>query len=308
MEEKPFSVIIPAHNEAAVIERCLRGLLAGARPGELEVIVVCNGCTDDTAARARSIGDPVRVLETPVPSKSRALNMGDGAACGFPRFYIDADIAVSVEAIRHVGEVLRAGTDGRSAPGPILAAAPRMRVRLDGCSWPVRAFYNIWTRLPYCAQGMIGSGFYALSEAGRRRFGEFPPIISDDGYVRLLFTPAERAALDGVHFDVHAPRYLASLVRVKTRSQFDNRELARAFPHLRSNDPRSYRTFLRQVLAQPGLWPQVAVYTAVLGLARLKARLRWLRGRHTIWDRDDSSRRDMSATRPVPSSATPLQE
>src|SRR5262245_58336894 len=47
------SVVIPAHNEARVIERGLSSLLEGARPGELEIVVVCNGCTDDTAARAR---------------------------------------------------------------------------------------------------------------------------------------------------------------------------------------------------------------------------------------------------------------
>ena len=52
-----FSVIIPAHNEAKVIRRCLEGLLAGAPAGEEpELIVVCNGCSDDTAAIARQVG------------------------------------------------------------------------------------------------------------------------------------------------------------------------------------------------------------------------------------------------------------
>ena len=38
------SIIIPAHNEGSVIGRCLRVLLADAKPDEFDVIVVAN-CT-----------------------------------------------------------------------------------------------------------------------------------------------------------------------------------------------------------------------------------------------------------------------
>jgi hypothetical protein len=37
-------VVIPAHNEAAVIRRSLDALLAGFAPNELHVVVACNGC------------------------------------------------------------------------------------------------------------------------------------------------------------------------------------------------------------------------------------------------------------------------
>nr|BFE85750.1 hypothetical protein GCM10020093_083510 [Planobispora longispora] len=43
------SVVIPAHNEEGVLRRCLDGLLAGTEPGELDVVVVANACTDRTA-------------------------------------------------------------------------------------------------------------------------------------------------------------------------------------------------------------------------------------------------------------------
>src|SRR4030095_14237372 len=87
------------HDEATLIEGCLRDLTAGAPPGELEVIVVCNGCTDDTEARARAFGDPVRVISTETASKALALNLGDEAARGFPRFYVHADLEVDRVAI-----------------------------------------------------------------------------------------------------------------------------------------------------------------------------------------------------------------
>lgn len=46
-------------------------------------------------------------------------------------------------------------------------------VNLDGASWAVRAYYDIWLSLPYCRSGMIRAGVYALSAAGRARFGDF---------------------------------------------------------------------------------------------------------------------------------------
>src|SRR5688500_5793780 len=97
-----FSLVIPAHNEAAAIQRTLAEFVQLAQGGELEVIVVSNGCTDDTATRARAVGAWVRVLETPVGSKSLALNLGDHAATAFPRFYVDADVRISAESLRKI--------------------------------------------------------------------------------------------------------------------------------------------------------------------------------------------------------------
>src|SRR5579859_6787834 len=85
------TLIIPAHNEARVIGRLLGQLVSAAEPGELDIIVVPNGCTDDTAEIAASFGPPVRVLPIPVASKHEALRAGDRAAWDFPRMYVDAD-------------------------------------------------------------------------------------------------------------------------------------------------------------------------------------------------------------------------
>jgi glycosyltransferase involved in cell wall biosynthesis len=68
-----ISVVIPAHNESAVIGRLLRSLLHDAQPGEFDVVVVANGCTDDTADVAAGFGPDVTVVTTPVPSKFAAL-------------------------------------------------------------------------------------------------------------------------------------------------------------------------------------------------------------------------------------------
>ena len=57
-----ISVIIPAHNEGKVIAAALKGLAAGAISGELEVIVVCNGCTDNTVGIVASFGSVIRCI------------------------------------------------------------------------------------------------------------------------------------------------------------------------------------------------------------------------------------------------------
>ena len=59
-----ISVVVPAYNEEAVIERSLKHLTDGAPEGELEVIVACNGCHDRTADLARAFGRSVKVVET----------------------------------------------------------------------------------------------------------------------------------------------------------------------------------------------------------------------------------------------------
>src|ERR1044071_1194081 len=81
------SIVIPAHNEGAVIRRLLRSLPEVVDAGRLEVIVACNGCTDDTADIARRHG--AKVVEISTPSKIAALNAADDIAVAYPRLYVD---------------------------------------------------------------------------------------------------------------------------------------------------------------------------------------------------------------------------
>jgi glycosyltransferase involved in cell wall biosynthesis len=277
-----ISVIVPAHDEGRVIQRCLQGLCHGAEPEELEVIVVCNGCSDDTAERARDVGGPIHVIESPVASKSDALNRGDAAARGFPRFYVDADVVVPWASVREVARVLRSGD--------ALAAAPRAEIDLDGASPFVRAFYAVWTRLPYFDGSMIGAGVFALSETGRARFGRFPDIIADDEFVRRHFEPEERRRVDSCAFTIVAPKRLEGVLAIKTRSRLGRLELAARHPELASGGGRGLCAALVRLLALPSLWPRLAVYAYVALVTRTRARRRFLRREFSVWDRDETSR------------------
>jgi cellulose synthase/poly-beta-1,6-N-acetylglucosamine synthase-like glycosyltransferase len=71
-----FLVLVPAHNEEAVIEPTLAAIRAAARPRD-HVVVVADRCTDDTAGIARRHG--CLVLERPPGSPpGRAATRQDG--------------------------------------------------------------------------------------------------------------------------------------------------------------------------------------------------------------------------------------
>lgn len=277
-----ISIIIPAHNEATVLPRLLHALMEGSHPGELEILVVCNGCSDDTAAVARGVSASIRVLETPIASKVRALNLGDEVASGFPRFYVDADVVLSGK------DVLRLAA--RLEQGDVLAVAPRFRMDLVGCSWAVRAFYAINDRLPSSREGIGGSGVYGLSAAGRLRFESFPNLTADDAFVRVQFTPDERVAVDECQTTVFAPRTLHELVLIKTRSHYGCMELRQRYPTLWRNKGAGNKAALLRLAGCPWLWPRMAVYGYVKALARLRARRKLRQGITGKWDRDESSR------------------
>jgi glycosyltransferase involved in cell wall biosynthesis len=276
-----YTVVIPAHNEARVIQKTLLTLLQGATSHELEIIVVCNGCTDNTANIVRSFGPPVLLLESPVASKAAALNIGDREARGFPRFYLDADVELRIEAIRKTSAALQ--------EGKLLAASPAMQMDLAGSSWAVRAFYRIWSELPYCRDGMIGTGVYALSKMARRRFDCFPDIIADDGYVRALFREDERGVVPGCVVRVKSPATLKGLIKIFTRARLGRYELQRDFPHLLENEQKKYGDAILQLLKKPLLFAEIAVYFCVNLICRIRARRQFQQGR-IPWERDESSR------------------
>ena len=273
------SVIIPAHNEEAVIGRCLGSLLAGAPAGALEVIVVANGCSDRTATVASSFGPDVRVIELAEASKHAALNAGDSVATRFPRAFVDADIEVTWSAIDAVGEAL--------ARSGALVGAPRLDVDFVGCPWYVRSFYRVWLTQPWMIDAPIGSGVYVLSEAGHARLGRFPNITNDDQYVHDLFRPDERCSVAGHRFIVRAPRRFGGLVARRTRTMVGAAELEARFGRLPGLALR--RGPLEIVRDSPSLALHLPVFLAVTALARRVARHKPLTER-SEWERDDSSR------------------
>ena len=270
------SVVIPAHNEEAVIGRCLTRLLSGAPPGALEVVVVTNGCHDDTAGAARRAAPRATVIELAQASKIAALNAGDEAATAFPRFYLDADVELTFDDAAAVIEAL--DRDG------VECAAPACRFELADRPWFVRRFYAVWSELPYLRDALVGNGLYALSAAGRARFDRFPELTADDMFVRNRFSRAERRVVGSASFLVHPPRTLAGLLAMRERTYRGNAELATDDPVPEDEATADAGAFGRVARSMP---LSFAVY-ATVNLAA-KARRRARRGA-VRWERDDSAR------------------
>jgi glycosyltransferase involved in cell wall biosynthesis len=291
-----ISIVVPARNESPVIARTLAAMTSGAAPDEIEVVVVCNGCTDDTAEIARKFGPLVRVIETGIGSKSHALNLGDQAVSSFPRMYVDADVVILLADLHALADRLEGGG--------ALAVAPRADINFDGATWCVRAYYEVRSMLPSAREGIGGSGVYAVSEEGRRRFGQFPDVIADDGYVRIQFKAHERQTLADVKSTVFAPRMVQDLVRIRTRAYLGTIELARRYPDLWQNKgDRNHRTVLG-LLRSPLLWPKLAVYCYVNIIARYRALSR-VNASSLPWERDNTSRKPVEAMAGVPEDQRP---
>ena len=116
------SVVIPAHNESASIARTLAALATGVEPGDLEVVVVANGCSDRTAQIARSANPPVRVRKIGQASKSEAVRVGNATASVFPRVHLDADIELTGADVLRLVQPLAAGEVHATAPRRVVPA------------------------------------------------------------------------------------------------------------------------------------------------------------------------------------------
>jgi len=105
-----ISVVIAAHNEAAIIEACLRTVLACSGPDKFEVVVVDDGSTDGTRQIVQKVVDRdarVSVLSQARGGKGRALNYGirctHGAAC----LSTDADCRVPPDWVSGMASELK---------------------------------------------------------------------------------------------------------------------------------------------------------------------------------------------------------
>jgi hypothetical protein len=277
------SVVVPAHNEAGVIGRLLDGLVSSAAPEELEVLVVANGCTDDTVKVAESFGPAVRVLSVPSASKREALAIGNREAKGFPRIYVDADVELRTEDVRALAQALR-------HPGA-LAATPELVLALAGSSWPVRWYYDVWTRLPEVRRGLFGRGVVAVSEAGYARIAEMPPMLADDLVASLAFSPAERIIATGARVVVWPPRTLTDLLRIRIRAAIGVAQVERTEGAPASTARTRPSDLLAMVKDRPRAAPRVALFLTVAMLARFRAGRAVRHEDYSTWHRDESSRR-----------------
>jgi 1,2-diacylglycerol 3-beta-glucosyltransferase len=151
-----FAVVVPAHNESALIGRTITSLLAVDYPvAARRVVVVADNCTDDTAARSRAAG--AEVLE-----RQDAARRGKGYALAFAFERLlqgsEVDAIVVVDADTEVSSNLLTAFAARLGAGEACVQA-EYGVRNPLVSWR--------TRLMAVALGM----FHRTRSLARERLG-----------------------------------------------------------------------------------------------------------------------------------------
>jgi hypothetical protein len=274
-------VVIPAHNEERVIARTLGRLSVGVSRDDLDVVVVCNGCTDATAEVARTVAPWARVLEVPKPSKAEAVRVGNAAGTVFPRVHLDADVVISgADVLNLVRPLQERG---------VLATAPQRVLLRDRSSRLVRWFYDVWEQLPQVRSGLFGRGVVAVSEQGQRRVDALPQLMSDDLGISEVFEPHERRVVWTAFAEVRAPGTFRDLMRRRVRVATGNTQSSQVGVR-RPESSTTWGTLARLSVRQPGLAPRVPLFLLVGAVARLQSRRAVRSGDFTTWLRDESSR------------------
>lgn len=270
----PGAVIIPAHNEAAVIGRTLATLEPCLRAGTVEVIVACNACSDGTEDVAASFPG-VCVITVPQASKVAALNAGDRAATRWPRIYLDADIDLPAGALRRTLAELASET------GP-LAARPVFRYDTNGAAWSVRAYFRARSRIPAASAALWGAGVYGISQRGHDRFSEFPPMTGDDLYIDGLYSKDEKRVLECGPVQVRTPRSPSALFHTLNRVYRGNAEQRRGSG---SATMQTMRELLQSVRG-----PISALDAVIYAAFAVSGRWHSRPGSGSHWERDETSR------------------
>jgi len=160
-----ISVVVPAHNEARLIERCLGHIGTAAeafrqRGWAVEIIVCDNRSTDSTAQLARAAG--ATVVFEPFQQIARARNRGAAAATGDWLVFVDADAFPQRPLFDAVAQAIAGGG----------VAAGGATVRLDPAGLPVRLATRLWNAISRVNRWVAGS-FLFCETALFRELGGF---------------------------------------------------------------------------------------------------------------------------------------
>lgn len=282
------SIVIPARNEAAVIGACLDSVARQTHSGLVQVIVVANGCTDDTADIVCSFastferrGYELRLVRTGPdsrPAKYSALNAGDAAATHGHRIYLDADVVLCSTALAAIM---------RAFARDVLFCSPR--IELSTVGYFASAYGRVWSALPYVRDDVIGAGCYAVHARGRKRWGQFPDLISDDKFARLQFAPEDRVVVDHTWFQITMPTGFSELVAIRARWLRGNMQLQDRFPSKAAHDQGRVRRAAAFLLSHPTTWPDVPAVATIFLCAEWLAMRQW-RARSVRWERADRAR------------------
>src|SRR5216117_1919517 len=171
---EPISVVIAAYNEEKLIAETLRTLLATDYTGEIEVVVIDDGSTDQTAAEIERIArneSRIRLFQQENHGKARALQRGLAAAHNGIVVFIDADTQCQRDTLPRLLEPFadeRIGAvSGHAKVGNLRTFIARCQALEYTCGFNLdRRAYNRWQCITVVPVAISAIRKDAIDEAG----------------------------------------------------------------------------------------------------------------------------------------------
>ncbi len=231
---RSLGVVVPAHDEERLVERCVKSLCAMKRGDfELRILVVADNCTDATAELARRAG--AQVLE-----RTDAHNRGKGHALELAfrtllaegveaLAVVDADSEVSPDFALAVVERLRAGADGVQVRYALSNAAHSLKTRLVDVAW--NAFNLLRPRgrdRLGLSCGILGNGFALSARSLTRSPYVARSIVEDLEHHLALVLDGQRVEFEPLAFvRAETPTHAKGLKTQRTRWEGGRLKVAR---------------------------------------------------------------------------------
>lgn len=205
-----FSVIVPAHDAAASLGRCLAAIEGdGFARDAMEIIVVDDASTDDTPQLAAQYADALVRLPDVPRGPAYARNRGADAAHGEVLLFVDADVVLAPGTLALIDRYFEANADVAAVIGRYDAA---------GCLEDLPSAYHDgrWAYLHTAAAGEVASFWGAcgavrasvFEEAGRFNEWNFSaPPAEDVEFGRRLHARGRRIVLLPAIAVVHLRRW-----------------------------------------------------------------------------------------------------
>ena len=240
----PISIIIPTHNRLDSLRRMLAQLSKQSFPADqFEVIIVADGCTDDSVAFVKAYDAPfaLRVLEQGGQGAATARNVGAAIARGRFLIFVDDDIEPSTEFVaghwQAHGE--RTHTAAVGYLPPILSGQPGY-FRNSLQSWWEEMFRNLRTEGHRFSYREFFSGNCSMAATLFASVGGFDPAFRScyDDYefgLRLLKAGSSFVYSDTAWGYHHETRDLPGLMRRKFQEGKAEVLLGRRHPEMKGD-------------------------------------------------------------------------